>query len=528
MQSVPLNKLQLSEINVRKTERDADIIGLAADIAERGLKQNLVVIPVPKKKGMFEVIAGGRRYLAMQYLVSTDRLAADFEVPILVDTPDQAVETSLAENIQRVAMNPADEFTAFQTIIDQSEGTTSERIENCARRFGTTATHVRGRLRLAGLADSILDALRSNTITLASAMAYASVDDQDKQTVVFEKQCKSNWKPHDPDDVRRAMKDRTYTASDPAIKYIGRDAYVERGGRIDVDMFLLDQPERMIDTKLADELVKEKFKADLPVLLQEHGFVDGRLVDQSWSTPKIEGYTSKWAHGSVLEDLHSSGVSMIGIFYLDGDGKPGRGQNVMIPAEPVEPREPEAPRDWEAERAAATRASGIRLEAFRRAIPLTEGTAFAQRIYLPTRHPRFQEDEKTGDVYLEVTFRVSADELQANYEAGEAAYNQLLADQEAAEAAKQAELQAAQEQQETIRGELLAGDPPAVVRLDTDPAVFFRREDGSYWEELAPEDPEDENFLENACSLEELIMDCTVLQHWATLEDYQQSMADAG
>jgi len=49
---------------------------------------------------------------------------------VLEDTAEAAVETSLAENFHRLAMNPADEAVAFASLI---EGGAS--IEDVARRF---------------------------------------------------------------------------------------------------------------------------------------------------------------------------------------------------------------------------------------------------------------------------------------------------------------------------------------------------------------------------------------------------------
>ena len=48
LKMIPLCQLQRSKINVRKTEPLIDIGQLAANIAEKGLLENLVVRPVPR------------------------------------------------------------------------------------------------------------------------------------------------------------------------------------------------------------------------------------------------------------------------------------------------------------------------------------------------------------------------------------------------------------------------------------------------------------------------------------------------
>ena len=61
---IPLGKLRLSEANVRKNDSNLFIDELAANIEAKGLLQNLIAVPA-KKRGMFDVTAGGRRLRAL-------------------------------------------------------------------------------------------------------------------------------------------------------------------------------------------------------------------------------------------------------------------------------------------------------------------------------------------------------------------------------------------------------------------------------------------------------------------------------
>src|SRR3546814_3948771 len=94
---------------------------LRADIAARGLLQNLVVRKA--KRGKFEVEAGGRRLAALQALAEEGTLPETHEVTCLVIEGEESEvrEASLAENFQRLAMNPADEAQAFASIIDAGD-----------------------------------------------------------------------------------------------------------------------------------------------------------------------------------------------------------------------------------------------------------------------------------------------------------------------------------------------------------------------------------------------------------------------
>src|SRR6195952_3484206 len=124
IQSVKVKNLSLSKDNVRKSNRDAGIDTLASNIAAQGLLQNLVVTPL-KKAGTFTVKAGGRRLRALQRLIEQGTLPADHSVPFLVIGDDNnPIEVSLTENFQRVPMNPADECTGFNLLIQM--GMTAE------------------------------------------------------------------------------------------------------------------------------------------------------------------------------------------------------------------------------------------------------------------------------------------------------------------------------------------------------------------------------------------------------------------
>src|SRR5204862_89314 len=182
-QSVKLAKLVLSPINVRQAGDDF-IEQLAADIAARGVIQNLIVTPAKKPRGTFAVIAGSRRFRALELLAQRGEVdAAAYDVPVLVLSGTDAAlsETSLAENFQKLAMNPADECRAFQHFL----GTGGD-IDGVAKRFGITRRFVEGRLRLADLAEPIFTALAERRISLDLAKAYASTSSQERQLMVWQ------------------------------------------------------------------------------------------------------------------------------------------------------------------------------------------------------------------------------------------------------------------------------------------------------------------------------------------------------
>jgi ParB family transcriptional regulator, chromosome partitioning protein len=135
---IPFNKLVLSQSNVRRVKAGISIEELAEDITRRTLLTSLNVRPMVDadgtETGMFEIPAGGRRYRALELLVKQKRLAKTAPIPCVVRDPRveiPAEEDSLAENLQRVALHPLDQFRAFKALRDK--GASDEEI---AARFG--------------------------------------------------------------------------------------------------------------------------------------------------------------------------------------------------------------------------------------------------------------------------------------------------------------------------------------------------------------------------------------------------------
>ena len=113
IEMIPLNKLIPSPANARKIGTGIAIEELAASIAAHELLQNLQVRPARAKPGKFEVTVGGRRLAALRLLVKEKKLAKDADIPCNLRDDNDAGETSLAENIMREPMHPADQFDAF-------------------------------------------------------------------------------------------------------------------------------------------------------------------------------------------------------------------------------------------------------------------------------------------------------------------------------------------------------------------------------------------------------------------------------
>ena len=263
---IPFNKLVLSQANVRRVKAGVSIEELAEDIARRTLLQSLSVRPVldaeGQETGMFEIPAGGRRFRALELLVKQKRLAKTAPVPCVLREGGIAEEDSLAENVQRVALHPLDQFRAFQALRDKGLGD-----EEIAARFFVTPTVVKQRLRLAAVSDKLLDIYAEDGMTLEQLMAFTVNNDHARQEQVWDAVSRSYNK--ESYLIRRQLTEGAVRASDRRARFVGMNIYEAAGGVVMRDLFQHDDGGWLQDPALLDRLVTEKLQAEAETLRAE-------------------------------------------------------------------------------------------------------------------------------------------------------------------------------------------------------------------------------------------------------------------
>jgi len=232
---IGVRHLSLSPLNVRKTGGDSGIEQLADLIAAEGILQNLDVYESEegegKKKTTHAVVAGGRRWRALQLLIRQKRIKPDYAVPCLVVGHERAVQISLAENSGREPMHPADEFDAFRQLIDAGQS-----VEDVAARFGVAPLVVQRRLKLANVCPTFITLYREGEITLEHLMALAVSDDHARQQQVWD-----SLQPYErhPNALRRLAFLREAVVEQPAnpaptkVRMNAHEVNVTRAGRGD-------------------------------------------------------------------------------------------------------------------------------------------------------------------------------------------------------------------------------------------------------------------------------------------------------
>jgi ParB family chromosome partitioning protein len=266
---IPFNKLVLSQSNVRRIKAGVSVEELAEDIARRGLLQSLNVRAVlgadGVETGTFEIPAGGRRFQALSLLVKQKRLAKTAPIPCIVrDATSEilAEDDSLAENMQRVALHPLDQFRAFAALREKGQGE-----EAIAAAFFVTPQIVKQRLKLASVAPALLEVYAEDAMTLEQLMAFTVNPDHARQVQVWEA-VKNSWN-KEPYAIRRMLTETTVRASDRRAVFVGVGAYEVAGGVVLRDLFQGDDGGWLDDPALLDRLVAEKLQAEAEALASE-------------------------------------------------------------------------------------------------------------------------------------------------------------------------------------------------------------------------------------------------------------------
>ena len=159
-QSLPIGVLRPGKYQPRAGMDPQALNELAESIKAQGILQPILVRPIGA--GQYEIIAGERRWRAA-------RIAGLGSIPVAIrDIPDDAaLAAALIENIQRENLNPLEEATGIQRLIEEFKMTH----ELAAKAVGRSRTAVTNLLRLLNLAQPVRELLLANQIDMGHARA---------------------------------------------------------------------------------------------------------------------------------------------------------------------------------------------------------------------------------------------------------------------------------------------------------------------------------------------------------------------
>lgn len=167
---LPIEKLVPNREQPRKKFSAEELKDLANSIKAKGLIQPIVARPI--EKGMYQIIAGERRWRASQQ-------AGLQKVPVLIKeaNPQEVLELALIENIQRHDLNPIEEAEAYYLLAEKYNLTQKD----IAEKVGKDRTSVANTMRILGLCREVREMVKENQIQLGHAKAILALEDAAQQ-----------------------------------------------------------------------------------------------------------------------------------------------------------------------------------------------------------------------------------------------------------------------------------------------------------------------------------------------------------
>ncbi len=168
---IPISALSPGPGQPRRHFDEDALDALAQSIRERGMLQPIIARRLEDSPGRYEIVAGERRWRAAQR-------AGLAEAPVILrDLSDRdALEIALIENVQREDLNPVEEASGYQNLVD-SFGYTQE---DLAKSVGKSRPHVANMLRLLSLPDATKARLAAGEITAGHARALLVASDPER------------------------------------------------------------------------------------------------------------------------------------------------------------------------------------------------------------------------------------------------------------------------------------------------------------------------------------------------------------
>lgn len=172
---IDINLIMPNKNQPRKVFDFEKIKSLSESIEEHGLLQPIVL---KKHSGLYEIIAGERRWRACKHLGLK-------KVPSIIKNVDNVTIAQLAliENLQREDLNPIEEAMAYHRLIDEYN-ITQDKMSKIA---GKSRVYITNTMRLLKLESYIQDSIVKKLISSGHGRALLSIDNEKKRRMAYEK-----------------------------------------------------------------------------------------------------------------------------------------------------------------------------------------------------------------------------------------------------------------------------------------------------------------------------------------------------
>ena len=169
---VETNKIAIKDITrnkfqPRKHFSKENLEELTNSIKEQGVIQPIVVRPDKLSSGKYEIIAGERRWLASQN-------AGLHEIPVVILNVDdvKSLEFAIVENVQRQDLNPIEEASGYQRLIDDF----NYNQDKLSKFIGKSRSYIANSLRLLSLPEEVLNLVEQGNLSAGHARALIGLN----------------------------------------------------------------------------------------------------------------------------------------------------------------------------------------------------------------------------------------------------------------------------------------------------------------------------------------------------------------
>ncbi|OHP86252.1 ParB/RepB/Spo0J family partition protein [Staphylococcus sp. HMSC063D03] len=173
VESIQIERIVPNRYQPRQVFDPSKLKELAESIDEHGLLQPIVVRPI--EEHMYEIIAGERRFRALQ---SLQKSHADVIIRDMSD--EETAVVALIENIQRENLSVVEEAEAYKKLLEIGNTTQSE----LAKSLGKSQSFIANKLRLLKLAPKVIVRLREGKITERHARAVLPLSNEAQEQLI--------------------------------------------------------------------------------------------------------------------------------------------------------------------------------------------------------------------------------------------------------------------------------------------------------------------------------------------------------
>ncbi|MCP8617211.1 nucleoid occlusion protein [Salirhabdus salicampi] len=210
--------IQPNRYQPRTIFHDDKITELAQTIRTHGIIQPIVVRKIEEHQGKYEIIAGERRWRAVQFLEWE-------QIPAIIKdmTDTETASVALIENLHREELTVVEEATAYAQLLEL-HGLTQEAL---AQRLGKSQSTIANKLRLLKLPFPVQEALLNKKITERHARAMIRLKDEDKQLAILKEIIEKDLNVSQTEDRIKSIEEpKEQPKRKPKLKGISRDVRI--------------------------------------------------------------------------------------------------------------------------------------------------------------------------------------------------------------------------------------------------------------------------------------------------------------